>query len=290
MRKCFVLFVLSLSLLAVNAQSYSPSRVVTDTIKSEVLGVNRAYTVYLPQNFDNNIPRNYPVLYLLHGMWEKNDVWANRGHLKEVMDRLVASGEACEMIIVSPDAGGGDPNVYQNGYFDMPNWAYEQFFFTEFMPFIENKYRVIGDKEHRAVAGLSMGGGGATNYGQRHYDKFSSVYAMSALMDIPELGAARFDDPNGKLAILTQSVIDNSCVNYVKDADDVRKNDLRSVAWFIDCGDDDFLLDRNMEFYKAMRQAWIPCQFRVRDGGHDWEYWNSALYICLPFVTRNFGK
>ena len=92
MRKCFVLFVLSLSLLAVNAQSYSPSRVVTDTIKSEVLGVNRAYTVYLPQNFDNNIPRNYPVLYLLHGMWEKNDVWANRGHLKEVMDRLVASG------------------------------------------------------------------------------------------------------------------------------------------------------------------------------------------------------
>ncbi|MDH6326882.1 S-formylglutathione hydrolase FrmB [Parabacteroides sp. PF5-5] len=50
------------------------------------------------------------------------------------------------------------------------------------------------------------------------------------------------------------------------------------------------MLDRNIEFTQAMRKAQIPCQFRVRDGGHTWEYWHSALYTCLPFVTRNFGK
>lgn len=64
----------------------------------------------------------------------KNDVWMNRGHVKDVMDCLTASGETCEMIIVCPDAGGGDPNIFQNGYFDMPGWAYETFFLRSFCP------------------------------------------------------------------------------------------------------------------------------------------------------------
>ena len=62
------------------------------------------------------------------------------------------------------------------------------------------------------------------------------------------------------------------------------------VQWFVDCGDDDFLLDRNIEFFQAMRNAGIPLQFRVRDGGHTNEYWHTALFTCLPFVSRCFGK
>lgn len=285
---------LILTLLAIvptilSAQQPGQSRILTDTIYSEVLKAKRAYTIFLPQSFDTDKNRQYPILYLLHGMWENNSLWANRGHVKDVMDRLTKSGEAQEMVIVTPDAGGGDPNIFQNGYFDMPGWKYETFFFTEFMPFIEKTYRVTSDKQHRAIAGLSMGGGGATSYGQRHPDKFTAVYAMSALMSIPAVGTAKFDDPNGKLAILTQSVIDNSCVDYVLKGDDARKNQLRSVAWFVDCGDDDFLLDRNIEFYQAMRNNGIPCEFRVRDGAHDWEYWHSALYQCLPFVSRHMN-
>lgn len=286
MRKIGLLVALFVCVLSLHAQTNYQSKVITDTLYSNVLNVKRAYTVYLPKSFEQNKEKTYPILYLLHGMWEKNDIWTNRGHVKDIMDCLTASGEACEMIIVCPDAGGGDPNIFQNGYFNMPGWAYETFFFTEFLPYIEKRFRVIGDKQHRAVAGLSMGGGGATGYGQHHPELFCAVYAMSALMDIPEEGAARFDDPNGKLAVLTRSVIENSCVKYVSDSDEERKNELRSVAWFVDCGDDDFLLDRNIEFYRAMRQADIPCQFRVRDGGHTWEYWHSALYICLPFVSR----
>lgn len=282
-----MLIIVLLGILPLHAQMKNyQSRVITDTLYSNVLKAKRAYTVYLPKSFEQDNMKTYPVLYLLHGMWEKNDIWANRGHLKEVMDCLTASGEACEMIAVCPDAGGGDPNIFQNGYFDIPGWAYETFFFTEFLPHIEKHFRVIGDKQHRAIAGLSMGGGGATSYGLRHPELFSAVYAMSALMEIPENGAAQFDDPNGKLAVLTRSVIDNSCVKYVTGANEEQKKELRSVAWFVDCGDDDFLLDRNIEFYRAMRQAQIPCQFRVRDGVHNWEYWHSALYICLPFVSR----
>ena len=289
---------LILSLLAIHivfsALAQSPSgaqsKIITDSIHSKVLNAYRAYNVFLPKSYETDTNKKYPVLYLLHGMTDTNQAWSGRGHLQDVADQLIESGEACEMIIVTPNAGG---NIYAgvwNGYFDMPGWSYETFFYTEFLPYIEKNYRVIGNKANRAIAGLSMGGGGATCYGQKHSEMYAAVYAMSALMSIPELGAAPAQKTDDKMAILTKSVIENSCVDYVENADEERIAKLRSVAWFVDCGDDDFLLDRNIEFTQAMRKKKIPCQFRVRDGGHTWEYWHSALYTCLPFVTRNFGK
>ena len=289
---------LILSLLAIHivfsALAQSPagpqSKIITDSIHSKVLNAYRAYNVFLPKSYETDTNKKYPILYLLHGMTDTNQAWSGRGHLQDVADQLIESGEACEMIIVTPNAGG---NIYAgvwNGYFDMPGWSYETFFYTEFLPYIEKNYRVIGNKANRAIAGLSMGGGGATCYGQKHSEMYAAVYAMSALMSIPELGAAPAQKPDDKMAILTKSVIENSCVDYVENADEERIAKLRSVAWFVDCGDDDFLLDRNIEFTQAMRKKKIPCQFRVSDGGHTWEYWHSALYTCLPFVTRNFGK
>lgn len=266
-----------------HAQGWAQSRVVNDSLYSKTLKAQRAYTVLLPASFDADKTKTYPVLYLLHGMWDDNRSWTEKGRLQDVYDLLTARGDVAEMVIVTPNAGGGDPEVFQNGYFDMKDWAYETFFFTEFLPYIEQTYRANG---RRAVAGLSMGGGGATAYAQDHPDLFRACYAMSALMSIPEVGAAQYKDPNGKLAKLTRSVISRSCVDYVAKADEPTKEQLRRVAWFVDCGDDDFLLDRNIEFFQAMRAAAIPCQFRVRDGGHVWEYWHTALYTCLPFVSR----
>ena len=292
MKKIFFLVLLTCCLVNVSAQPgrWAQSKVITDSIYSEVLNTHRAYTIFLPKSYETDTDKKYPILYLLHGMMGTNHDWTGRGHLKDVTDQLIESGEVREMIIVMPNAGG---NIYAgvwNGYFNMPGWSYETFFYTEFLPYIEKTYRVIGDKPHRAIAGLSMGGGGAASYAQRHSDMFSSVYAMSALMSSPEQWQSRTQNPDDKMAILTKSVIENSCVKYVEEADEARKEQLRSVVWFVDCGDDDFLLDMNIEFTQAMRKAQIPCQFRVRDGSHTWEYWHSALYICLPFVTRNFGK
>ena len=152
---------LILSLLAVcllwmaNAQNpaWGPqSKVVTDSIYSQVLKAHRAYTIYLPQSYSNETDRKYPILYLLHGMSGVNTSWFTDQRVKDVMDQLVASGEACEMIIVSPNAGG-NPATCWNGYFNMPGWAYEDFFYKEFLPYIEKTYRVKGDKRHRAIAG-----------------------------------------------------------------------------------------------------------------------------------------
>ena len=261
------------------------ARVEKHTVKSEALGTERNYTVYLPAGYDLNTERSYPVLYLLHGMDGTNKDWYERGHVKDVMDQLTASGEACEMIIVTPDAGGSVREGKWNGYFDMEGWHYEEFFFGEFVPMIESTYRIKADKAHRAIAGLSMGGGGATSYAQRHADMFAACYAMSAAMHLPPADA-ELVKRGDKTALLFDAIHRLSCVDYLAEADEARKEQLRTVKWFVDCGDDDFLLDCNLDFYQAMRKAHIPCQLRVRDGGHTWEYWHSALYIALPYVSR----
>ncbi|NDV57047.1 esterase family protein [Bacteroides sp. 519] len=266
------------------------SKVETKTIQSKVLNAGREYNIFLPLSYEQEPNRKYPILYLLHGVMDTNTCWSDRGHLKDVMDQLVASGETEEMIIVTPNAGGNIYGGAWNGYFDMPGWKYETFFFTEFLPQIESTYRVIGNKENRAIAGLSMGGGGATVYGQKHPDMFSSVYAMSALMSIPEQGVMPSQSPGDKVDLLVKSVQENCAIRYLQEADEVQVKALNSVKWFVDCGDDDFLLDRNMEFTQVMRKKGIKHEFRVRDGGHTWEYWHSALYTCLPYVSRNFGK
>ena len=291
MKKLFISIMAITLCLTIHAQDRRRhmSRIEEHTVKSEVLGAERNYTVYLPAGYDQNTERTYPVLYLLHGMNGTNKDWYERAHVKDVMDQLTASGEGCEMIIVTPDAGGNIMEGKWNGYFDMDGWHYEEFFFGEFVPMIETAYRIKSDKAHRAIAGLSMGGGGATSYAQRHAEMFAVCYAMSALMHLPPADEDAVKEGN-KMALLSDAAHRLSCVDYVAEADDARKQALRTVLWFVDCGDDDFLFDCNLDFYQAMRRAHIPCQLRVRDGGHTWEYWHSALYIALPYVSRVFGK
>lgn len=286
MKKLVILSFLLGVCLGVSAQfpNMPPQGSVSvDSLKSEVLGTTRQFSVYVPKSFATSPERKYPVLYLLHGVFDNNNGWVMRGHLQDAANRIIDAGDAREMIIVVPDAGRG-----WNGYFDMDGWNYETFFFTELMPFVEKKYRVKGDKPNRAIAGLSMGGGGTTVYAQKHPERFASAYAMSALMGLPDGGGLPAFDK--KMAELNRTVIANHCVRFVANADDTAKEKLRSVRWFVDCGDDDFLFDVNIEFCQAMRKAQIPCQLRVRDGGHDWEYWHSALYNALPFVSATFDR
>ena len=274
----------------IRAWMRNQSRTEVKTIHSNILGADRDYTVYLPAGYESQPDRYYPVLYLLHGMNGTNKDWADRGHLKDVMDQLRAAGEVCDMIVISPNAGGPIGEGYWNGYFDTEGWAYERFFYEELLPTVEKQYRIKGDKANRAIAGLSMGGGGSTSYAQRHADMFCACYAMSALMHLGAPAEAAPKNEKDKMWHLQYTANKYSCVEYVKNADEATKQALRTVAWYVDCGDDDFLFDCNMDFIAAMRKAGVPYQLRVRDGAHTWEYWHSALYEALPFVSRVFGK
>lgn len=274
-------FFLVVVLLRLSAQESYPA-VIECEMQSQVLGCAKKYCIYLPAGYGNEGKR-FPVLYLLHGLTDTHTAWRDKGDVEEIASKIFASGKASEMVIVMPDAG-----TAFDGYFNCEGWLYEDFFFQEFIPHIEGKFRVIGDRQHRAIAGLSMGGGGATWYAMNHSDMFSSAYAMSALMGMVE-NSWISQNPNDRREIFMRSVIENSNISYIKNATDSQREGIASVRWFIDVGDDDFLFDNNMEFVKEMRLRRIPYQLRVRDGGHTWKYWQEALWIALPFISEGFG-
>ncbi len=281
MKKLISSFILIFFVFVAVAQMPVMGKVEYKTMPSKILNQDREYAVYLPKSYSTNPDKKYPVLYLLHGGGGNHTDWPEKGRLTDVINPLIDSGEAVEMIVVCPEAG----KTFMN-YFNSLGWLYEDYFFQEAVPFIESNYRIIADKKHRAIAGLSMGGGGTLVYASHHPEMFCAAYAMSAYLyklDLPFINKA--DPVHQKLQ---QLVEDNNCVKFVQNADKARIENMKTVSWFIDCGDDDFTLKPNLEFILAMQTAGIPYQFRVRDGGHTWEYWHTALYIALPFVSNCF--
>lgn len=260
--------------------------IVTDSVKSKVLSATVKYNIYLPDGFQKSTDK-YPVVYLLHGFTDDYQAWVKKGLMQQVADELMESGEARKMIIVMPNAGGPDVMNTWNGYMNMPGWNYEDFFFSELMPEVESKYRGISDKGHRAVMGLSMGGGGSTMYAQRHTDMFSSCYAMSAWLE-SDGGTRRKEGVDDKVYLVTEAMKNYSAIKFVENADKETLEKLRTVNWFFDCGDDDFLFDLSVKLHQLMRNKRVKDELRVRNGGHTWEYWHNALRLALPFVSRNF--
>ena len=282
MKKLSLIIPLVLASLAVKA-----GEIVTDSLRSCVLGTTVKFNVYMPEGH-LKAGRTCPAVYLLHGLSDDYTAWRVRGGMKTVVDELIASGEAKSMVIIMPNAGGPDVHNTWNGYFNMPGWNYEDFFFNELIPAVEKKYSCGGSKGMRAVMGLSMGGGGSTVYCQRHPEMFSSCYAMSPWLDDKGNEVEGDGASQDKLALVCQSVREHSALDFIDHADEATLNKLRTVAWFIDCGDDDFLLHLSTDFHAKMKAAGVHSELRVRNGVHNWEYWHLALRLALPFASRNF--
>ncbi len=280
MKKILLAFALLSSLVA------QAGKVVTDSIRSTVLHATVKYNVYLPNGYEKD-GGSYPVVYLLHGFTDDYTAWAEKGQMQTVADELIETGEVRKMVIIMPNAGGPDVMNTWNGYLNMPGWPYEDFFFQEFMPSVEKKYRCYGDKGHRAVMGLSMGGGGSTIYAQRHPDLFSSCYAMSAWLE-SDGGRRQTEGIDDKVYLVSQAMKEHSALNFLRNADEETLQRLRTVKWFFDCGDDDFLFDLSVNIHRLMREKRVKDELRIRNGVHNWEYWHLALRLALPFASRNF--
>jgi enterochelin esterase-like enzyme len=259
--------------MAQTAQQPSRSRVEEGKMVSSLLGVEKSYSVYLPSGYDENPDKKYPVLYLLHGSGDDHTGGRDKGNMKLIVDEHLESGLTLPMIVVMPDASGegGGPeggSMKNRGYFNQEGWPYEDHFFAEFIPFIEKTYRIAGDRKHRAVSGLSMGGGGSAAYALRHPEFFSSACPMSGSL------GSRVGNP----------------LEFIRGATPEQIEAVRNVRWWIDCGDDDGLIAANMDFFREMRDRRIPLQMRVRNGGHNWEYWQTALPPVLTFVSTGFSE
>ncbi len=263
-------------------------RVVTDTIHSRILNAPRAYTAIVPEAYYSNPEAHFPIVYLLHGMWGDNEDWAVKGRAAEICDSLAAAGKLADVVLVTPCAGGENPEIQQHGYFNIPGWAYEDFFFQELVPQLERKYRAGGSKANRAIAGLSMGGGGTTVYAQRHPDMFCAAWAMSALVALPGDRKPEEMPETSKVRPYYISVRDRDCAKYVSEASPETIEALKTVKWYQDCGDNDFLRDVNLDYYKALRGAGIDGRLTVRPGAHTWEFWQASLPNALMTLDTLF--
>jgi enterochelin esterase-like enzyme len=257
------------------------------SMTSKILKMERKYAVYLPPDYETS-DRSYPVLYLLHGSGDDQTGWIQFGEVQHIEDKAIADGLATPMIIIMPDANTG-----RRGYFNDPkgDWNYEDFFFKEFMPYVEKKFRIKSEKRFRAVAGLSMGGGGSFIYALHHPELFSSACPLSAAT-----GPLTIDDAKKQLSRNNPNVTDSAAANYynrqsvlalVNNMPDSLK---KAVRWYIDDGDDDFLYEGNCLVHIAMRKREIPHEFRIRDGGHTWTYWRASLPNVLEFVSDAFHQ
>ncbi len=269
--------------------SFGQSGKVFDNLSmtSKLLKSERKFAVYLPPDYETS-QRSYPVLYLLHGSGDDQTGWIQFGEVLRIADKAIKEGKATAMIIVMPDANTG-----RRGYFNdiKGDWPYEDFFFNELIPYVEKNYRTRNEKRFRAVAGLSMGGGGTFVYALHHPEMFSSACPLSA--SIGPLSVEAFKE---RLSSDNQSYPDSLVQKYYDQHNalslihSLTKEQLQSVRWFIDCGDDDFLYEGNSLVHIALRKKEIPHEYRIRNGSHNWTYWRESLPVVLEFVSDAFHQ
>lgn len=225
------------------------------TIKSTVLGRTMKYSVYLPKGYDKS--KEYPVLYMLHGANGSNNDWLNGGKINANASTAASDGTVPEMIVICPDCGGD--NFYCDNY-KGNDIKYMTYFFTEFLPTVENLYAVKKDRASRAIGGLSMGGFGSLYYGLLHPEMFSYVYACSPATYID--GAPNLYD------LLSKA--------------DVSK--LPGIT--IEIGTEDFLFQSAGSFKQALDANKVPNEYITRAGTHDWPFWAA----CTPKIMKKLGE
>lgn len=159
----------------------------------------RAVVVYTPPGYESNPSKKYPVLYLLHGSSDTEETWTKVGRANFILDNLISEGKAQDMIIVMP-YGRAYPTITKTGSLrDWPNLQeFKKDFFGNLMPFIEKNYRTKNDKDSRAIAGFSGGGGTSLYFGLNNQDKFSYVVGFAPGMlknEFDRNNAGAFENP-----------------------------------------------------------------------------------------------
>lgn len=245
-------------------------KIETVTYNSKTVGTKRKALVYTPPGFSKS--KKYPVLYLLHGIGGDELEWFNNGKPQVILDNLYAEGKLTPMIVVLPN-GRAIKDDRATGNIMAPDKVegfaiFEKDLLNDLIPFIEKTYPVIKNRESRAIAGLSMGGGQSLNFGLGNLDKFAWVGGFSSA---PNTKAPEVLVPNPEAT----------------------KQQLK-LLW-ISCGDNDNLMSFSERTHLYLQQHRIPHIFYVEPGGHDFNVWKNDLYLFSqllfkPVDTSSFDK
>jgi enterochelin esterase-like enzyme len=234
----------------------------TVTYNSKSIGVDRKAVVYTPPNYDPN--RKYPVLYLMHGIGGNETHWTNPGAANIILDNLIADNKAVPMIVVMPNGRATAKPPTSNFMADFDYYAdFEKDLLQDLMPYIESHYSVRTDRDHRALTGLSMGGGQSLNFGIDNIDKFAWVGGFSS--------APNLQQPNALIPKIQQA------------------KDKLSLLW-IGCGDKDNLIAGSWNLHQGLVAAKIDHVWYVDSGVHEFPVWNNNLYLFTQMLFKPAGS
>jgi enterochelin esterase-like enzyme len=226
---------------------------------STTVGNKRKTLVYLPPGYSTDT--KYPVLYLLHGIGGDEEEWHRNGHPEVILDNLIANQKAVPMIVVLPN-GRAQKNDRAEGNVmaSAPAFAnFEQDLLKDLIPFIESKYSVKTDRENRALAGLSMGGGQSLNFGLGHLDTFAWIGGFSSA-------------PNTKPP---EELV----------PDPAKAVEKLKLLW-ISCGDHDGLISFSQRTHAYLKDHNVPHIWHVDSGVHDFAVWKNDLYLFAQRIFR----
>lgn len=233
---------------------------------SSVTGRVREVLVYTPPEYDRSPDKRYPVLYLLHGSGENQRGWFEQGRAGFILDNLLAAGRTVPMIVVSDSGYAAFPNAASDDR-GAATAAFEQVALTELIPFIDGRFRTVADRESRAIAGLSMGGGQALRLGLRHPDSFAWVGGMSCPprgeFDLKTAYDGAFRDPEGF-------------------------NSRTRLLWLNAGTAEARVHEGALAFSKSLSEAGIRAVFHSSAGtSHEWQTWRNGLHDLAPRLFRS---
>jgi enterochelin esterase-like enzyme len=234
-----------------------------DTISyySKTVGKNRRALIYTPPAYSKS--KKYPVLYLLHGIGGDEKEWLNGGHPQVILDNLYAENKIEPMIVVMPN-GRATKDDSAKGNIMAPDKVqafatFEKDLLNDLIPFIEKKYPVLKDREHRAIAGLSMGGGQSLNFGLGNLDQFAWIGGFSSA-------------PNTKPP---EQLLPNP--------EDARKK--LKLLW-ISCGDNDGLITYSQRTHDYLNANDVPHIYYIEPGVHDFKVWKNSLFMFSQLIFK----
>ncbi len=245
-------------------------KIDTITYHSKTVGTDRRALIYTPPGYSKD--KKYPVLYLLHGIGGDEKEWFTNGHPEVIFDNLYAENKIEPMIVVLPNGRAMKDDRAVGNIFAKDKVeafaTFEKDLLHDLIPFIEKKYPVIKDREHRAIAGLSMGGGQSLNFGLGNLDEFAWVGGFSSA-------------PNTK-----------EPKELLPNPEEAKKK--LKLLW-ISCGDKDGLITFSKRTHDYLKANDVPHIYYVDHGYHDWNVWKNSLYmfsqlLFKPVDTSTFDK
>jgi S-formylglutathione hydrolase FrmB len=317
-------FVLALSVLGDSAHG----TVVTDTLWSQSLGAKKAAIVYLPPSYKTSTARRYPVAYYLHGLWGSETNWTKQGEINVVMDSLVAAGGP-EMIVVMPDGDDGWYTTWNSLVtFDacrralpadhepaetycVPWQHYDDYIARDVVQWADRKFRTQAVREHRAIAGLSMGGYGTMSLALEYPEVFAAAASHSGVLSPLYTGPRPFDGhpqwarDGAQLELaygprfwpfVSPAFGRDTAAWWSRDPGRrleklvAAKGKSVVPALFADCGTEDDLINQNRAFKWRVEQLGLAIVYHEWPGKHEWPYWRAHAGESLHWIGTQIAR